>query len=140
MMNVSPFAGKPDHHSLYYTEISDFSMLEQWVSFVTAVHRGSAFENAAPVRARICEGLGFLGLALNESRNAAHANVISADASWVTVRIIRTDEELMIARSVCRVAGLGVRIIGSLTVDEHHLTKDQLLEKAREFYANLSVS
>ena len=35
---------------------------------------------------------------------------------------------------------LATRIIGSLTVDEHHLTKDQLLGKAREFYANVSAS
>ena len=75
----------------------------------TLIFAGGIGENAAPVRARICEGLGFLGLELNESRNTAHANVISADASRVTVRIIRTDEELMIARSVYRVAGLGVR-------------------------------
>lgn len=31
---------------------------------------------------------------------------------------------------------LARRIIGSLVVDEHHLTKDQLLAKAREFYVN----
>ncbi len=73
----------------------------------TLVFAGGIGENAPPVRARICEGLGFLGIELNESRNAAHANVISADASRVAVRIIRTDEELMIARSVCRVLGLG---------------------------------
>lgn len=73
----------------------------------TLVFAGGIGENAAPVRGRICEGLDFLGLKLDESRNAAHANVISSDASPVTVRIIRTDEELMIARSVCRVLGLG---------------------------------
>ena len=73
----------------------------------TLVFAGGIGENASPVRARMCEGLGFLGLELNESRNAVHANVISADASLVTVRIIRTDEELMIARSVSRVLGLG---------------------------------
>jgi acetate kinase len=73
------------------------------------VFAGGIGENAATIRARICEGLGFLGLELNESRNAAYADVISADASRVKVRIIRTDEELMIARSVCRIAGLSVR-------------------------------
>ena len=54
------------------------------------------------VRARICEGLDFLGIELDESRNAETAAVISTDASRVTVRVIRTDEELMIARSVLR--------------------------------------
>jgi acetate kinase len=73
----------------------------------TLVFAGGIGENAPPVRARICEGLGFLGIELNESRNAAHADVISTDASVATVRVIRTDEELMIARSVCRVLGLG---------------------------------
>ena len=73
------------------------------------VFAGGIGENAATIRARICEGLGFLDLELNESRNAAYADVISADASRVKVRIIRTDEELMIARSVCRIAGLSVR-------------------------------
>ena len=62
-------------------------------------------ENAPAVRARIREGLGFLGIELNESRNATHANVISSDAGRVSVRVIGTDEELMIARSVCRILG-----------------------------------
>ncbi len=73
----------------------------------TLVFAGGIGENAAPVRARICEGLGFLGVRLNDARNAAHASVISADASRATVRIIRTNEELMIARSVCRALGRG---------------------------------
>jgi acetate kinase len=72
----------------------------------TLVFAGGIGENAAPVRARICEGLGFLGMELNQSRNASHSDVISADASRVMVRVIRTDEELMIARSVCRVLAL----------------------------------
>jgi acetate kinase len=69
----------------------------------TLVFAGGIGENAPPVRARICEGLGFLGIALNESRNAEAAGVISTDASRVTVRVIRTDEDLMIARSVNRI-------------------------------------
>ncbi len=73
----------------------------------TLVFAGGIGENAPLVRARICEGLGFLGIELNESRNAENAAVISTDASRVTVRVIRTDEELMIARSVCRILGAG---------------------------------
>ncbi len=57
-----------------------------------------------------CEGLGFLGLELNEARNAGTAAVISTDGNGVTVRVIRTDEELMIARSVCRVRGISPAI------------------------------
>ena len=73
----------------------------------TLVFAGGIGENAPPVRARVCAGLGFLGIELDESRNAETADVISTDASRVTVRVIRTDEELMIARLVIRVLGLG---------------------------------
>ncbi|MFH1908613.1 MAG: acetate/propionate family kinase [Chloroflexota bacterium] len=68
----------------------------------TLVFAGGIGENAPLVRARICEGLSFLGIELNESRNAETAGVISTDASRAMVRVIRTDEELMIARSVLR--------------------------------------
>lgn len=72
----------------------------------TLVFAGGIGENAAPVRARICDGLGFLGIELSQSRNAVHAPVISVDGSRVCVRVIRTDEELMIAVSVGRTLGL----------------------------------
>jgi acetate kinase len=72
----------------------------------TLVFAGGIGENAAVVRARICEGLDFLGIELDAARNVTSAPVISADASRVTVRVIRTDEELMIAQAVDRVLGL----------------------------------
>jgi acetate kinase len=71
----------------------------------TLVFAGGIGENAPIVRARICEGLGFLGIALSESRNSESAAVISTDESRVAVRVIRTDEDLMIARSVRSVLG-----------------------------------
>ena len=71
----------------------------------TLVFAGGIGENAAPVRARICSGLGYLGLELDAARNAAHAPVISTAASRVTVRVIRTDEECMIAGSVRQLLG-----------------------------------
>ena len=71
----------------------------------TLVFAGGIGENAPAVRARICDGLGFLGIELGENRNAANESVISA-AGRVTVRVIRTDEERMIAATVCRVLGL----------------------------------
>jgi acetate kinase len=74
----------------------------------TLVFAGGIGENASIVRTRICEGLGFLGIELEEKRNAANEGVISAADSRVTVRVMHTDEELMIARSVCRVLGLGM--------------------------------
>lgn len=66
----------------------------------TVVFAGGIGENCPAIRQRICTGLGFLGLALNETLNAANAALISTAESRVTVRVIRTDEELMIARSV----------------------------------------
>ena len=76
----------------------------------TLVFAGGIGENAPPIRSRICADLGFLGIELNELRNADHAQVISADTSRVVVRVIRTDEELMIARSVCHVLGFDTSI------------------------------
>jgi acetate kinase len=73
----------------------------------TLVFSAGIGERSALIRARICQGLDFLGLALDEARNAAHAAVISTDASRVAVRVMRTDEELMIARSVSRTVGAG---------------------------------
>ena len=116
----------PDMRDLLAQEAADVRAAEavalfcyqakKWIgSFVAAlggldtlVFSGGIGENAPLVRARICEGLGFLGIELNASRNAENAAVISTDASRAMVRVIRTDEELMIARSVCRVLGLGV--------------------------------
>ena len=69
----------------------------------TLVFAGGIGENAPLVRARICDGLGFLGIEIEEKRNAASEGVISTDASRATVRVIRTDEDLMIARSVSRI-------------------------------------
>jgi acetate kinase len=74
----------------------------------TLVFAGGIGENAPTVRARICDGLGFLGIELEAQRNAANEGVISAAASRVAVRVIRTDEERMIAKTVCRVLGLGM--------------------------------
>ena len=62
----------------------------------TLVFSAGIGERSASIRARICEGLGFLGIELHDERNVAHAAVISADGSRVTVRVIpherRTDD------------------------------------------------
>jgi acetate kinase len=68
----------------------------------TLVFSGGIGEHAAEVRARICDGLGFLGVELDPVRNASHAPVISSDASKVGVRVIHTDEQLIIARHARR--------------------------------------
>ena len=76
----------------------------------TLVFAGGIGENAPIVRARICDGLGFLGIELEEKQNVANAAVISANAGRVAVRVIRTDEEWMIANTVCRILGLTSQI------------------------------
>jgi acetate kinase len=72
----------------------------------TLVFAGGIGESASVVRQRICEGLGFLGIELDPQRNARHASLISADAGRVPVRVIKTDEEIIIAKSTARVLHL----------------------------------
>jgi acetate kinase len=74
----------------------------------TLVFAGGIGERAPAVRARICEGLGFLGIDVAAERNAANAALISTDTSAVAVRVIRTDEDGMIAKTVCRVLGIPI--------------------------------
>jgi acetate kinase len=73
----------------------------------TLVFAGGIGENAPAVRKRICEDLGFLGIELDETSNLSAvmvaSQVISKNTSRVKVRVIRTDEELMIARSTARI-------------------------------------
>ena len=71
----------------------------------TLVFAGGIGENAPIIRTRICEGLQFLGIEIEEKRNSANEAVISADDGRVIVRVIKTDEERMIATSVCNVLG-----------------------------------
>jgi acetate kinase len=66
----------------------------------TLVFAGGIGENAPIIRARICEGLGFLGIELDEKRNNENAPIISGDKRSIAVRVIATDEELMIAKIV----------------------------------------
>ena len=69
----------------------------------TLVFAGGIGENAPVIRARICDGLEFLGIKIDEKRNVTTAAVISALTSRVAVHVMHTDEEVMIAKSVCRV-------------------------------------
>jgi acetate kinase len=87
----------------------------------TLVFAGGIGENAPVVRARICDGLGFLGIELNDRRNTENAAVISADTSRVPVRVIHTNEELMIATTVCRVLSVAS---GSPPDEDEHGDKE----------------
>jgi acetate kinase len=65
----------------------------------TLVFAGGIGENAPAIRARICTDLEFLGIRIDPRRNQGNAALISSDAARVSVRVIRTDEELVIARA-----------------------------------------
>jgi len=64
----------------------------------TLVFTGGIGERAAPVREEACRGLGHLGIRIDLERNMRHEAVISAQGSACTVRTVKTDEDLMIAR------------------------------------------
>ena len=66
----------------------------------TLVFAGGIGENCPSIRQRICKGLEFLGLSVDKKSNNANGAVISSVSSRGSIRVIRTDEELMIARSV----------------------------------------
>lgn len=68
----------------------------------TLVFTGGIGENAAAVRERICEGLDFLGIRIGKERNHHNAPVVSRDNGLVVVRVMKTNEELMIARHTYR--------------------------------------
>ncbi|MDB6135321.1 MAG: acetate kinase [Verrucomicrobiales bacterium] len=97
---------------------------KKWIGSLTAVlggldtlvFAGGIGENCPSIRTRICDGLGFLGLELDETGNLAGADVISPPDARVMVRMIGTDEALMIARSVCRLI-----IAGGGRMDEYQI-------------------
>ena len=72
----------------------------------TLVFAGGIGENSAEVRRRICAGLEYLGVHVDPGRNERHEAVISAPAAPATVRVIRTDEESVIAAATARVLDL----------------------------------
>jgi acetate kinase len=69
----------------------------------TLVFSGGIGEHSPEVRSQVCDGLEFLGIVLDEIKNMNNEAVISAATSKVTVRVIKTNEQLMIARMVCNV-------------------------------------
>ena len=73
----------------------------------TLVFTAGIGEHAVPVRERICAGLECFGVDLDPERNAKHAPIISRDGSRAVVRVMTTDEDLMIARHVRRLLSAG---------------------------------
>jgi len=66
----------------------------------TLVFSAGIGENSPVVRARICEGLEFLGITIDRLRNEKNEAVISKEGGRTTVRVIHTDEEREVAASV----------------------------------------
>jgi acetate kinase len=71
----------------------------------TLVFTGGIGERSAVIRSRICEGLGFLGVRVDEGANERNADAISTGESSVSVRVIPTNEELIVARHTRAVVG-----------------------------------
>ena len=70
----------------------------------TLVLTGGIGERAAEIRANICVGLEYLGIALDMPANRRNAEVISVSGSKCAVRVVQTDEDLMIVRHTREVA------------------------------------
>ena len=75
----------------------------------TLVFSGGIGENSPEVRERICNGLEFLGIELDRKKNYHNKAVISSDLSTIPVRVIPTNEELMIAKSVCHILNYNIK-------------------------------
>ena len=93
---------------------------KKWIgSFVAAlggvdilVFSGGIGEHSPEVRSKICDGLEFLGIELDEIKNMNNEPVISTEISKVKVRVIKTNEELMIAKMVCEVLNYSLKSEG----------------------------
>jgi len=72
----------------------------------TLVFAGGIGEKSPVIRSRICKGLGFLGIELNEKQNITNAPVISTKNGSTVVRVIHTDEEWMIAKTISKILNL----------------------------------
>ena len=86
---------------------------KKWIGALTAalggldtlVFTAGIGGHSPAIRARICDGLEFLDVVLDPARNEAGEPVISKEGGMVTVRVMHTDEESEIARSVSELLG-----------------------------------
>jgi acetate kinase len=75
----------------------------------TLVFSGGIGEHASEIRVRICNGLSFLGIDVDAAHNASNAPIISREGTSTTVRVITTDEESVIVRSVQHLLNLSLQ-------------------------------
>ena len=134
LLGISETSG--DMHDLLQLEATDIRAAEavslfcyqvkKWIgSFAavlggldTIIFTGGIGESSPSIRARICEGLGFLGIEINDERNHKNAHFISA-ASAVSIRVMHTDEEMMIAKLVYHMIGIPAKEQQNIK-DVHH--------------------
>ncbi len=94
---------------------------KKWIGSFTAVlsgldclvFSGGIGEHSPEVRSKICDSLGFLGIELDEIKNINNETIISTDRSKVDVYVIKTNEELMIAKLVCNTLNYATKSIDS---------------------------
>ena len=72
----------------------------------TLVFAGGIGENSSVARQRICEGLAFLGIDLDPAANVANARIISSKDSKVIVRIVATNEQIIIAEETIKLLSM----------------------------------
>lgn len=75
----------------------------------TLVFSGGIGEHSPEVRSKICAGLGFLGIEIDEIKNRNNEGIISIESGKVNVRVITTNEEVMIARLVNNTLNLSIK-------------------------------
>lgn len=75
----------------------------------TLIFSGGIGEHSPEIRKRICKALKFLGIELDETKNEKNETFISADKGKPSVWVIKTNEELMIARSVCTILNYNIK-------------------------------
>jgi acetate kinase len=104
-----------DKHAAKAVEFFCYQCIK-WIGAFTAVlggldtliFSGGIGEHAPEIRERICQGLQFLGIELDKNKNINSEAVISTRTSKASVRVIKTNEELMIARSVCTILNYNI--------------------------------
>jgi acetate kinase len=114
LRDIEEAAARGEHRSTLALQVLSYSVKKYIGAYAAAmggldavVFTAGVGENSVVIRALVCEGLEFLGIELDNSRNDVRSKeaVISTDAARVKVLVVPTDEELVIARDTKRLAG-----------------------------------
>jgi acetate kinase len=104
--------GRTDEAAVLAVEIFCYRILKYVGAYLAVlggaeaiVFTGGIGENSPEIRRRICHGLGWLGLRIDDSRNGRNEERISVQGSPMAAYAVRTDEESVIAREAYRFLG-----------------------------------